>query len=109
MPPAIRRLGDVLLHIYDHPFEAAIYLPEIEEYKSDCPCVIGAAAADDFPSHQDCLSYGFKHWLNVAVVSDMYDSATEKTESGLIAQFNKDCQEGGWLWKMMDYQNPNVQ
>jgi hypothetical protein len=27
----------------------------------------------------------------------------EKTESSLIAAFNDDCREGGWLWKMMNY------
>jgi hypothetical protein len=105
MPLPVRRLGDVLIHIYEYPFEASIYLPEVERYEADCPCLVGSASVDGYPSHQECLGNEFKHWLNVAVVSDTCDSVPERTESFLIAEFNKDCQEGGWLWKMMDYQH----
>ena len=35
------KLGDVLLHIYDFPFEAAIYLPEVGRYEADTPCIVG--------------------------------------------------------------------
>ena len=96
------KLGNVLLHIYDFPLEAAIYLPEVVRYEADTPCIVGWVD-DEASFHQTCLQNGFKNWLNVAVVSDTCDDVSEKTESGLIAAFNADCQEGGWLWKMMNY------
>ena len=102
----IRRLGDVLLHIYDFPFEAAIYLPEAARYECDTPCVVGGALSNAASFHQACVQSGFENWLNVAVVSDTCDAVLEKTASGFIAAFNEDCQEGGWLWKMMNYRQP---
>ena len=98
-----RKLGDVLLHIYDFPFDAAIYLPEVVRYETDTPCIVGGGVNDDASFHQTCLENGFKNWLNVAVVSDTCDDVLDKTESGLIAAFNEDCHEGGWLRKMMNY------
>jgi hypothetical protein len=103
MPLPIRKLGDVLLHIYKFPFEAAIYLPQVVRYDADTPCVIGGSADDEATFHQSCLQNGFKNWLNVAVVSDTCDAVSEKTEPWLIAAFNEDCRDGGWLRKMMNY------
>jgi hypothetical protein len=106
MPPTIRELGDVLLHIHDFPFDAAIYVPEVVRYQGDTPCVVGGGVSDEASFHQSCLQSGFKNWLNVAVVSDTCENVLEQTESGLVAVFNQDCQEGGWLWKMMNYRPP---
>ena len=106
MSLTIRRLGDVLLHIYDFPFSEAVYLPEVTRYENDTQCVVGDGLGDEASFHQTCVENGFKNWLNVAVVSDTYDEVPEKTESDLIAAFNEDCQEGGWLWKMMNYRQP---
>jgi len=106
MPLTIRKLGDVLLHIYDFPFDAAIYLPEAGQYEAGTPCVVGGGANDEASFHHACLGNGFTNWLNVVVVSDTCDDVFEKTERGLIAAFNEDCREGGWLWKMMNYRSP---
>jgi hypothetical protein len=103
MPLTIRKLGDVLLHIYEFPFEAAIYLPEVLRYDADTPCIVGGGLEDEASFHDTCLEKGFKNWLNVAVVSDTCDDVPDKTESGLIAAFNENCREGGWLRKMMNY------
>jgi hypothetical protein len=99
----IRKLGDVLLHIYDFPLEAAIYIPETARFEGDTPCTVGGGLGDEASFHDACLENGFKNWLNVAVVSDTYDEVLDKNETALIAAFNEDCQEGGWLWKMMNY------
>ena len=107
MSLTIRKLGDVLLHIYDFPFDAAIYLPEVVRYEADTPCVVGGGVIDDVSFRHTCLQNGFKNWLNVAVVSDSCDDVSEQTESCLIATFNEDCREGGWLWKMMNYRHPD--
>jgi hypothetical protein len=103
MLPSIRKLGNVLLHIYDYHPGLAIYLPEVVRYEAETPCIVGDDGSDEASFHQTCLQYGFKSWLNVAVVSDTCDTVVPATESSLIAAFNKDCQEGGWLWKMMNY------
>ncbi len=103
MPFTIRRLGDVLLHIYDFPFEAAIYLPAVVRYEPDTPCLVGGGLDDAASFHATCLEHGFENWLNVAVVSDTCDEVLEGTEAALIAAFNRDSQEDGWLWKMMNY------
>jgi hypothetical protein len=63
-----RNLGDVLEHIYDFPFEAAIYLPEVVRYEADTPCIVGGGVNDEASFHQSCLQIGYKNWLNVAVV-----------------------------------------
>jgi hypothetical protein len=66
-------------------------------YEADTPCIVGGA--DDCASfEQACSAKGFKNWWNVAVVSDSCDEA-EDTEASLVAMFNSDCQEGGWLWR----------
>jgi len=103
MPLTIRKLGEVLLHIYDFPFEAAIYLPDLVRYEADTQCIVGGGVGDEASFHQTCLQYGFKNWLNVAVVSDTCDEVLQQTESCLIAAFNEDCNKGGWLWNMMNY------
>jgi hypothetical protein len=78
-----RNLGNVLHHIYDFPYDAAIYLPEVIRYEADTRCVVGGGVNDEPAFHQNCLECGFKNWLNVAVVSDTCDDALDKTESGL--------------------------
>ena len=109
MPMENRKLGEVLLHIYDFSFGGAIYLENPGPYRPDTPCMV---VWDDFGEqylslHQACLDQGFKNWLNVAVISDTYDEVSEKTEENLVAAFNEACREGGWLWKMMNYLNTN--
>jgi hypothetical protein len=99
----VQRLGDVLLHIYDYPFEAAIYLPAVPSYYPDTPCVVGGGLGDPASFHQTCLDNGFANWLNVAVVSDTCDEVPDKTVPALIAAFNADCKQDGWLQKMMNY------
>src|SRR5271167_234541 len=106
MSLTIRRLGDVLLHIYDFPFWAAIYLPETARFEGDTQCIVGGTETDEASCDRDrqtCLENGFRNWINVALVSDTYDSVMDKTESGLIAVFNEECQEGGELRKLMNY------
>jgi hypothetical protein len=106
MPLTYTTLGNVLLHIYDFDPGAGIYLPSVDKYEADTPCMISSLVAyseEEFESqHKDCLNKGFINWLNVAVVSDTCDEALQ-TESSLLAAFNNDCREGGWLWKMMNY------
>src|ERR1700722_20479961 len=103
MPLTIRKLGDVLLHIYDLPFEAGIYLPEVVRYEADTPCVVSSEEDEDGSFHQMCLHYGFKNWLNVAVVSDTCDDVSPQTEPCLVAASNEACREGKCLWKMLNY------
>jgi hypothetical protein len=101
-----RRLGDVLLRIYDFPFDAAIYLPPAVPYNVDTLCIVGGGVDDANSFHQTCLDHGFTNWLNVAVVSDTCDAVSPKTAPALVAAFNDDCQAGGWLHKMLNYRNP---
>lgn len=110
MPLRRTNLGYVLLHIYEFPFEGTIYLPDVRTYEVDTSCIVAwvDSSEESFSSseallHQTCLGEGFKNWLNVAVVSDTCDEATEPTEAGLIAAFNEDCRENGWLRGMMNY------
>lgn len=107
MPLTFTTLGHVLLHIYDFDFGGAIYLQDTARYEIDTPCIVAwpttYTEAEVESLHQTCLNYGFKNWLNIAVVSDTCDEVSEKTESCLIAAFTKDCREDGWLWKMMNY------
>ncbi len=99
-----QRLGDVLLHIYEFPFEAAIYFPDSGPYNIDTPCIVGWGEYwQQSAVHEKCLNYGLKNWLNVAVVTDTFDSAPDKTEACLVAQFNKNCREGGSLSEVMNY------
>src|SRR5690349_8751745 len=105
MPLVEYSLGYVLLHIYEFPFEGAIYLPAVGRYDPDTQCIVAWARSgeEEASLHQACLNHGFKNWLNVAVVSDTCDEVSEQTEASLIAAFNEDCREGAWLWKMMNY------
>jgi hypothetical protein len=109
MPVTHTTLGYVLSHIYEIGFEAAIYLPTVEEYSADTPCIVAVpnsyTAAEEASLHQSCLDHGFKNWLNVAIVSDTCDSALDQTEASLLAAFNADCRDGGWLRTMMNYRN----
>lgn len=106
MPRTFTTLGHVLLHIYQFDFGGGIYLPDVMRFESDTPCIIAMPAttleAEEAILHQLCLDDGFRNWLNVAVVTDTCDGAVQ-TESSLIAAFNEDCREGGWLRKMMNY------
>ncbi len=113
MPLIRETLGNVLVHIYDFPFLATIYLPDAVCYETDTPCLV--AWFDGLPTmgeqvahHQMCLNDGFKNWLNVAVVSDTCDEVPQQAEVYLLEAFNKDCCEGGWLWKNMNYRNPET-
>jgi hypothetical protein len=109
MPLTSTTLGYVLLHIYDFDLGAGIYLPSVERYETDTPCIVASPANHIYTEteyesqHQDCLKRGFTNWLNVAVVSDTCDDVATHTEDGLVAAFNEDCRGGGWLWKMMNY------
>jgi hypothetical protein len=107
MPMIHKNLGEILLHIYDFPFEAGIYLPDVTHYETNTPCIVAWAwkGEDEDSIHQACLTQGFKNWLNVAVVSDTCDGVSEQTGDCLVTAFNEDCREGGWLWKMMNYWN----
>ena len=105
MPLAVHNLGDVLTDIYRYPFGGAIYLPEADHYEICTPCFIcWSMQPEDAPiEHSIALSYGFSRWLNIAVVSDTCDEVTEPTPERLVAAFNADCREGGWLAEMMNY------
>lgn len=105
MALSFTNLGHVLCHIYDFDFGAAIYFPTVERYEADTPCIVALpdTEAEEASLHQACLDRGLKNWLNVAVVSDTCDDAAEQTEACLIAAFNDDCRDGGWLRKMMNY------
>ena len=108
MPLNSTTLGYVLMHIYDIDFGAGIYLPSnSEHYEADTPVIVASLASNSKPEeealHHDCLNMGFTKWLNVAVVSDTCDDVVNRTEDGFVAAFNKDCREGGWLRKMMNY------
>jgi hypothetical protein len=107
MPLSFTNLGYVLCHIYDIDFGAAVYFPTVERYEGDTPCIVASATthteAEEASLHRACLDHGFKNWLNIAVVSDTCDTVSEQTEPCLIAAFNDDCREGGWLRKMMNY------
>jgi hypothetical protein len=98
MPLRIRTLGEVLSHIYDFNFHHALYLPKVETYRPDTPCIVG-----DDEAHRRCVEYGFPNWLNVAVVSDTCDSVQPRTDEALVAAFDADCREGRWLGRMMNY------
>lgn len=100
MPLRPATLGYVLFHIYDFDPVASIYLPEMERYWANTPCIVSAGEGDD---HQDCLRRGFMAWFNVAAVSDTCDGVVTKTEDDFVAAFNNACQEGGWLWKVKNY------
>lgn len=109
MPLTFTNLGHVLLNIYSFDAGGAIYLPAVERYEADTPCIVASStkltAADYALLHKTCLDYGFKNWLNVAVVSDTCDEVSPQSEVCLIAAFNDDCREGCWLGKMMNYWN----
>jgi hypothetical protein len=105
MPLTTTTLGHVLLHIYDFSPGATIYLPDVRRYEADTPCIV--AEPTPFTPAEEALLRGYTNWLNVAVVSDTCDDATEQTPPCLIAAFNEDCQEGGWLWRMMNYRKPD--
>jgi hypothetical protein len=111
MPLTFTTLGHVLVHIYDFDPGGTIYLPKAERYEAETPCIVAwstAHAEEEYHClHQTSLKHGFTNWLNVAVVSDTCDSVAEKSQRSLIAEFNDDCREGGWLWKMMNYRNPD--
>lgn len=106
-PLTVTTLGYVLLHVYDFPFWGAIYLPKVERYEADTPCIVVApppsAEAEEPRLHQDCLNRGFTNWLNVAVVSDVCDEVERHTEDSLVTAFNENCREGGFLWREMNY------
>lgn len=93
-------LGYVLLHIYDFDPGGAIYLPQVEAYEPNTPCIV--VGSEENSVHQECLSKGYTNWLNVAVVSDTCDDVENQTETALVSAFNEDCRDGGWLWKMMN-------
>ncbi len=107
MPLTFTNLGFVLCRIYEIDFGAAVYLPTVERYEADTPCILAVPTtyteAEESSLHESCLNHGFKNWLNIAVVSDTCDAAQDQTEASLIAAFNEDCREGGWLRKMMNY------
>lgn len=109
MPLTHTTLGEVLCHIYSFDFGATIYFQPAERYAASSPCIVASAisnmAGEELTLHQACLNAGFTNWLNVAVVSDTCDSVSEQSHGSLIAAFNSDCQEGGWLRKMMNYRN----
>jgi hypothetical protein len=111
MPLTFAKLGYVLSHIYEFHLGGAIYLPMVEKYDPDTPCIITVPStyseAEECALHQECLSRGFKNWLNVAVVSDSCDTAPDQTEASLIDVFNADCHEGNWLSRNMNYRRPS--
>jgi len=107
MPLTFTTLGEVLLHIYEFDFGGALYFQNADRYESDTPCIVAVPASTDGEEeaalHQAALDHGFCNWLNIAVVSDTCDEVVPQTEAGLIAAFNEDCRENGWLRKMMNY------
>jgi hypothetical protein len=106
MQVTIRKLGEVLLHIYEYPFEEAIFLPKSGPYEADTPCIIGWDDREGRVLRKACLEHGLVNWLNVAVVSDTCDEVFPKDVVHLILAFNEDCQEGRWLHTMMNYVPP---
>jgi hypothetical protein len=105
MQPEITTLGEVLLHIYDYPFEAAIFLPSFGPYQAETRCIVGGDEQEDSSLRESCLEHGLVNWLNVAVVSDTCDDVSPKDIPSLVAAFNEDCRDGGWLHKMMNYRH----
>jgi hypothetical protein len=109
MPLTSTNLGYVLSHIYEFHPGAVIYFATVEKYKPDTPCIVAVPdpgpyyEAEEASLHQECLSRGFKNWLNVAVVSDTCDTAPDQTEAALMEVFNADCRQGGYLSRMMNY------
>jgi hypothetical protein len=104
MQPAKTTLGEVLLRIYEFPLEVAIFLPTSgPPFSAQTPCMVGWDEREDSTFRQACLEQGLVNWLNVAVVSDTCDEVVEKDIANLIAAFNEDCQDGGWLQEMMNY------
>ncbi|WP_423838999.1 DUF7716 domain-containing protein [Symmachiella dynata] len=111
MPLTFHNLGFVLSHIYEFPRWCAVYLPTVDRYEADTQCIVAVptthSEAEEDKLHHLCLAHGFKNWLNIAVISDTCDDAADQTEPALIAAFNQDCREGEWLWRMMDFRNPD--
>jgi hypothetical protein len=113
MPLTPTKLGYVLSHIYEFHFAAAIYLPTVEKYSPDTACIVPPfpspySDAEEASLHEECLSRGFKTWLNVALVSDICDTAPEQTEASLITVFNEACSEGGSLALWMNYRRSSA-
>jgi ribonuclease HIII len=93
-------LGHVLLHVYDYPLGATLYFQEMEKYEADTLCIV----ADEFNETQHKLNIqnGFENWLNLSVVSDVCDEATE-TGSILIDAFNENLEKDGWLRQNINF------
>jgi hypothetical protein len=92
-------LGEVLERIYKFPAWAAVYLPRPGNFDPLTSCVVSLAQGDAEESmHKQCIEKGFGYWLNVAVITDIYDNLDDKADTDeLLAVFNAECQEGGWL------------
>jgi len=108
MPLKFTRLGYVLSHIYEFHPATAIYLPTVEKFSPDAACIVPSfpspySGAEEAALHEECLSRGFKNWLNVAVVSDLCDTAQDQTEAALVAVFNAACRDGGSLSPWINY------
>lgn len=78
--------------------------------ESDTPYIVAAPTtcieAEEASLHQSCFDHGFENWLNIANVSDTCDAAPDQSGASLIAAFNGDYHEGGWLRKMMHLTAP---
>lgn len=113
MPLTFTKIGYVLSRIYEFHFATAIYLPTVEKYSSDTACIVPSfpspySEAEEAFLHDECLSRGFKNWLNVALVSDICDTAPDQSEASLIAVFNAAGREGGSLSPWMNYRRSSA-
>lgn len=110
MPLIETTLGEVLPRIYDFDLGAGLYLPKVDRYEADTPCVIAVSAThneeEEQTLHLECVRRGFANCLNLAVVSDTCDDVVTRTTDGYVTAFNQDCQEGRWLARMMNYRMP---
>jgi hypothetical protein len=104
MPLLVRPLGDALMTIYLWPAGGAIYFPVRSGFQPDTLCLVAWSESGDRGDwealHRACRRHGYDFWLNVAVMTDTFDEVRPWTEAGVVAAFNEDCREGGWLWRM---------
>jgi hypothetical protein len=102
MPIYLEPLGHTLLNIALWPPGVVLFLPRGERYDANTPCFLswpeGDASHGEEEAHRRaCLKRGYDGWLDVGVVSDALLGAADWTEPLVIAQFNRECQEGQGL------------
>jgi hypothetical protein len=105
-------LGHVLLHVCDYRSGSTLYFPKMERYEADTQCLV----VEEFDGtwlaqHQSNIQNGFENWLNLSVVSDVWDEVLEtinypdeqKQTEFLINAFNKELEKNGWLQQNINF------